>query len=438
MLPRRWLALVWFVLLGSVLRAQELGETAALAAFDGAWEAVRDSHWDRTFNGLDWDAVKSELRPRAAAARSKAELRGVIDEMLGRLGQSHFAVIPDDLLPRERGAHDESGGLGFDVRFAGAELLVTRVEAGGAAAEAGVKTGWVVLRAGSLDAVALAQSLAAAPTPLGARRIAFQLWGAARAAILGPVGERTRVVFRDEQDAERELQLQCRPRAVTAAGLGPNMPTLWLEFTRASVARDGKQIGVVGFSNWVLAAIEPFDAALDALHGCDGIVLDLRGNTGGLASLTMGVAGHFFRKKARLGVMKTRESTVNFMAYPRLTSAAGAEVEPFTGPLAILVDETTGSASEVFAGGLQSLGRARIFGATSAGAVLPAVSVKLPSGDTLLHAVGDFETATGTRLEGVGVVPDESVPLTRATLLAGRDGALEAALRWIVAGGDKR
>ena len=62
---------------------------------------------------------------------------------------------------------------------------------------------------------------------------------------------------------------------------------------------------------------------------------------------------------------------------------------------------------------------------------MPAFFDKLPNGDVLIHATGDFVTADGTRLEGRGVVPDEPVALVRADLLAGRDATLEAALRWI-------
>jgi carboxyl-terminal processing protease len=80
---------------------------------------------------------------------------------------------------------------------------------------------------------------------------------------------------------------------------------------------------------------------------------------------------------------------------------------------------------------MQSIGRARVFGQTSMGQALPALFDTLPNGDLLIHAYGDFVTADGTRLEGRGVVPDEIVPLRRDDLLAGRDAALEAALRWI-------
>jgi carboxyl-terminal processing protease len=55
----------------------------------------------------------------------------------------------------------------------------------------------------------------------------------------------------------------------------------------------------------------------------------------------------------------------------------------------------------------------------------------LPNGDLLYHAIADFTTAKGKRLEDAGVTPDEVVPLRISALRAGRDEALEAALRWM-------
>jgi carboxyl-terminal processing protease len=120
-----------------------------------------------------------------------------------------------------------------------------------------------------------------------------------------------------------------------------------------------------------------------------------------------------------------------FVANPRTATADGRSVTPFAGPVALLVDELSGSASEVFAAGMRAIRRVRIFGATSIGGVLPASWDRLPNGDVLYHAIGEFVTATGEHLEGRGVVPDEPVTVTRADLLAGRDPILHAALRWI-------
>ena len=147
--------------------------------------------------------------------------------------------------------------------------------------------------------------------------------------------------------------------------------------------------------------------------------------------MVMGISGHFVSDRQSLGVMKTRDSEFRFVANPRLVNANGERVPPFTGPLAILVDAMSGSASECFTGGMQSIGRARVFGQTSMGQALPALFDRLPNGDVLIHAYGDFVTAAGTRLEGRGVIPDETVPLRREALLAGRDATLDAALAWI-------
>jgi carboxyl-terminal processing protease len=289
---------------------------------------------------------------------------------------------------------------------------------------------------GDFDVERTLARLRTAAQELGERKLAFTLWVAALGHIRGPVGGRETVAFLDGEERALRLELERRPREVTAHSLGSTLPTFYLEFSARILERGLRKIGLVAFSNWILPVMQPLDAAVERMRACDGIVLDLRGNTGGLASMTMGVAGHFFAESKKLGVMLTRDSRVNILAFPRKVNPAGELVEPFAGPLAIVVDETTGSASEVFAGGMQSLGRARVFGATTAGAVLPAMTTRLPNGDTLLHALGDFETSTGVHLEGRGVVPDEAVPLRREELLAGRDAALEAALAWIEGHGD--
>jgi carboxyl-terminal processing protease len=147
--------------------------------------------------------------------------------------------------------------------------------------------------------------------------------------------------------------------------------------------------------------------------------------------MAMGVAGHFTERRDTLGTMIMRQSRLQFVANPRLSTRAGASVRPFAGPVAVLTDALSVSTAEIFAGGLQKLARARVFGTPSAGQALPSLATKLPNGDVLVHAVADFLGPGGYRLEGPGVVPDVAAPLTREALLAGRDPALDAALKWI-------
>ncbi|HEX2718360.1 MAG TPA: S41 family peptidase, partial [Gemmatimonadaceae bacterium] len=171
--------------------------------------------------------------------------------------------------------------------------------------------------------------------------------------------------------------------------------------------------------------------ALGTIRDCRGVVLDLRGNPGGVAGMVMGTGGHFLDSTISLGTMRSRQGELRFVVNPRRVDAAGRIVTPFAGPLAILVDPMTASTSELFAAGLQRIGRARVFGEQSAGQALPAMMERLPSGDVFVHAIADLADPDGERIEGDGVVPDEIVPLTVEALARGSDAALEAALAWI-------
>jgi carboxyl-terminal processing protease len=55
---------------------------------------------------------------------------------------------------------------------------------------------------------------------------------------------------------------------------------------------------------------------------------------------------------------------------------------------------------------------------------------KLPNGDVLEYAIADFVTVSGERIEGRGVVPDQPVGRSRASVAAGEDAVLDAAVRW--------
>ena len=400
----------------------------AVETFDAAWTIIKNTHFDKTMNGLDWDAVRSELEPKAAAAKTPAELRRVIRDMLGRLGLSHFALIPssaDAADGRDASSGDTSGDPGIEIRLLGHDVVVTHV---GPDVTAPVHAGWRIVQIGSTP---LADLLKGIPETDNERLQKVEAWRLAETRLRGPAGSRVDVTFEDGQGAAVKTSLERRPEHGNPVTVG-NLPTMYVRVEKQRKATpSGKTAGVIAFNVWMTAVDAQFQQAMSEFRGASGIVIDLRGNPGGLAAMLMGISGYFVSQPVTLGVMKTRDGELRFVANPRLVNAAGERVDAFKGPLAILVDSMSGSASECFAGGMQSIGRARIFGQTSMGQALPALFDRLPNGDLLIHAYGDFVTANGTRLEGRGVIPDESVPLERADLLAGRDRTMEAALAWI-------
>jgi carboxyl-terminal processing protease len=190
-------------------------------------------------------------------------------------------------------------------------------------------------------------------------------------------------------------------------------------------------VGVIRFNIFMTPVMPQFEDAMAGLRQCRGIVLDLRGNLGGLGAMIMGISGHFFANPETLGTMRLREATMRYVANPVRVSRTGQAMQPYDGPIAVVVDELSASTTEILAAALQRLGRARVFGTPSAGQALPALLSTLPNGDRLMYVIADFTGPGGKRIEGAGVIPDETTPLSRARLLAGRDEALESAVRWI-------
>jgi carboxyl-terminal processing protease len=139
--------------------------------------------------------------------------------------------------------------------------------------------------------------------------------------------------------------------------------------------------------------------------------------------MSCGLAGMLESNETSLGTMRMRAGFQNFAVFPQ----SGA----YLGPVAVIIDEMSASTSEVFASGMQALGRATVVGKRSAGAALPSFFEKLPTGAVFQYAIGDFKTPKGMLIEGRGVAPDIEVELSREALLNGTDAQLDAAIKAI-------
>jgi carboxyl-terminal processing protease len=395
-----------------------------LDSFEKVWTTIRDKHWEKNPGGLDWQAIHAEFRPKVEQAKNIDEVRGLLKEMLSRLHQTHFGIMPATVyeavgVPGDLDAVGE-GSTGIDLRLLDGQAVVTRVDPGSPAERAGVKPGWAVELANGVNLQAAAVALAADPSipELISTR-------ALLGRISGPVHGKAQITFLDGAGAEvkRDLELAAPRGRLSSFGNLPETP-VWFESKRIGVA--GAAVGYVRFNYFLdlQHVMESFGGAVKACQDCSGLIIDLRGNPGGIGAMAMGMAGYVLDKPGlRLGTMYMRDAQLNFVVNPRLPS--------FTGPVAILLDACSASTSEILAGGLQDLGRARIFGTRSAAAALPSVIERLPNGDGFQYAVGNYVSEGGKALEGEGVKPDVEVKLTRASLLAGSDAVVDAAVHWI-------
>jgi carboxyl-terminal processing protease len=426
------------LILGQVLADQEKPAGLSLAqqkknleSFDVVWQTVRDKHWDPKLGGLDWQAVHDELKPQVEKATSMAEVRAVMAEMLKRLGQSHFGIIPAEslLAASEQGSgnhqaaaeHPSGAGVtGIDVRVVSNQALVVGVEADSAAAKAGVTPGWVIEKVGGEEMGSLFAKVREAYK--GSTQLGFRLARAVANRLQGPIGGKVNAVFLDADNQEKSLEIPLAAQKGPVADLGI--------VTGVHVRFENRKLeGNIGYLElntfFDPAGVMPqLEKAMNDFREANGIILDLRGNPGGLAAMGVGFGNWFVQSSNfKLGTMTMRNGEYHFILNPRS--------EPYLGPLAILVDCSSASTAEFLAGGLQDLKRASVFGTRTAGAALPSQITRLPNGDGFQCAIANYVSVGGQALEGRGVQPDQVVELNRAAVLAGRDPVIDAAVEWI-------
>jgi carboxyl-terminal processing protease len=386
-----------------------------LAVFEQVWRQVRDLYYDPAFNGVDWAAAGARYRPMAAAAADDASLLVVLRSMLAELRDAHTRILtPQQVQDRRARETTSAGVILFEVEGA---PVVYDVLPGSPAAEAGLTRGMRVVEVNGLP---VAEALARARRDVGASSSERAVLVLSYLRLIGgPASEplRLRLIGADGVDRRvelRRLPLDARPHFEARRLPGGELYVRFDRF-RAPVAR-------------------LFREALEANAGATGLVLDLRSNTGGDGGEGARTMAPLLDRPTTIARLSTRtgrapSALLGLVRMPMALVAGRPGGQIFAGPVAILVDEGTGSTSEVVAASLQEQGRARVFGARSCGCALGVLRHRrLANGAALAISEVGLVSGLGRRIEGMGVTPDVVVALRIADLQSGRDAVLEAAV----------
>ncbi len=450
-----------------------------LQSFDLVWTIVNEEAWEEEFDAAGWQAQRDRYRPRITLDSTREDLRKDLGEMLKWLNRSHFGILPEQLYEEwENAASDEEetsdsdqedteteekaeatendvepesssqqeseeeesagtedkkskpkdGHIGFQIRLVERYPTVTRVFDGSDARAQGVLPGWRLVEVGGKSVADMVETIRESLIDSDESQLASYVGFVADQRLRGPSSAKLELLFHDADDQPRALKLKytkLEGEQVTIA----HLPPMTVQHAAREVVPGVGYFWFDGFFAPVQVNRDLRQALRIAQRGC-GLVIDLRGNGGGLAAMAMGIGNPLVAEKASyLGTLRTKDTTLRFTLFPR--------ARPYVGPVAVLIDECSASTAEFLAGGLQSLGRAKIFGTRSAGAALPSVITPLPNGDRFQHAFASYVDANNRSIEGRGVLPDVDLPLRREDLLAGQDAVLAAAIDWILHAADK-
>lgn len=393
-------------------------------SFDAVWGTIAAKHWnpkqlESLPAGGSWESLRAGYRKRVEAAQGQAEVRTILREMIGKIGKSHYAIAGFEV--KSSKALRSGGGTspGFRVGLVEGKVVVTGV----GAPATDVKLGWELV---AVEGVALLPAVAEIQKQAGeTMQAGLRMHQMLQNQIGGFAGETLKYEFLVDDTVAKTVALKL-PEGDGSTGFGfVQGMNVGREFALVGNAKDVGYFRLDMFLD-VVRVLPQFEKAIQSCVKCRGFVIDLRGNPGGVAVMANAMAGWFLKESGvKLGTMYQRGVELKFVVIPRLNG--------FAGPLAILVDGASASTSEILAGGMQDLKRARIFGSRTAGAALPSVIESLPNGDLFQFAVANYVSESGAELEGRGVKPDVEIVHSIAALRAGKDRALGAALDWIYA-----
>lgn len=185
------------------------------------------------------------------------------------------------------------------------------------------------------------------------------------------------------------------------------------------------QIGYIRITEFMEHTTEDFDKALRDLQsrGMQGLVLDLRNNPGGLLNKAAEIAEYFVPQGKLLVYTEGRNP-----ATQNLKFLSGAKRPYNNGPLAVLINEGSASASEIVAGAIQDWNLGIIVGEKSFGKGSVQTIIPLNDGSALRLTTARYLTPKGRLIHGNGITPDieaESFKPNETTLQLTQDRRFE-------------
>ena len=174
--------------------------------------------------------------------------------------------------------------------------------------------------------------------------------------------------------------------------------------TQAGIRKfDGRRLGYLQFATFSRDAHIYVRRAVERLQerGAEGILIDLRGNGGGLLTEAILTASVFIPEGEVIVSTSSRSEG------ERIYESEGGALEP--GPLTVLINRDTASAAEILAAALQTDLGTPLVGTRSYGKGVFQKVINLSNGGALDLTIGEFLTADGVSLAGEGLRPDVRV-----------------------------
>jgi carboxyl-terminal processing protease len=323
------------------------------------------------YNGRDWEEMKARYRGKIEAGLETEAFYVEMRAMIYELGDEHSDYLtPLEVEASEAELRGQNSYVGIGVygeyNFEKQSFVVISTFPGSAAEYAGLQPHDSILL---VDGLPITEELG--------NRLRGPECTAVMASVQSP-GEAPRDVMLMRYRVEGSIPLESRL-----------VPTT-----------DGSRVGYIFLPSFFDETLPPqMQGALEQFGELDGLILDLRMNSGGSSTVAYPIMAFFTDGRQGEFVSRTDSRTLRIRANPIHNSQ--------TVPLIVLVSEGTVSFGEIFAGVMQDSGRAKIVGEVSLGNVEVLHGYDFDDGSLMWIASETFSSAfSASNWEETGIIPD--------------------------------
>ena len=377
-----------------------------MEVFRQAWTYMRDGFYDDKFHGTDWNAVRTQYAPRIAGAQTPAEMRRLLNLMVGELNASHMGVAAGGGGGGRGGDGPSVGRLGLrfdrnEYEQSGRLRITEIVPLGPVAITREAKVGDYLV---SVDGVKVG-----ADTNLDE-------------TLSHAVNRRTELTVSSTADGASPRTLVVRP--INQAAEKNLLYREWVEWNRAYVEKaSGGRLGYAHMNDMSEGALRRFYTDLDADNRMkEGVVIDVRNNNGGFVNV---YAIDVLARRSYL-VMTPR----GLPAAPARSMLGQRSLEL---PTILVTNQHSLSDAEDFTEGYRTLKLGKVVGEPTSGWIIYTGSQTLVDGSTMRMPATRITTLDGKTMELNPRPVDIAVTRPLGESLIGKDSQLDKAVAELLA-----
>ncbi|MDD3419606.1 MAG: S41 family peptidase [Candidatus Gastranaerophilales bacterium] len=358
-----------------------LFKSKAQRLFLTSWNELKTEYYDKTLNHQDWNKWRDKYIDQI---HTEEDAYVAIDSIIESLNDPYTRFLrPEEFEEQNIGINAKLFGIGVNISEINGKTIVVSVLEGSPAQKAGIKAGDILTKVNDTEIKG------------------FKINDVAK-LVRGP--------------ADSKVQLKII-RDKTAIVYNIKREEIKIKTVKLNVTDNIAHITISSF----LSQDTPVEVqqALEKSQKTKGIILDLRGNTGGLLPNAVIIANMFIPSGNIVSIVDRNGKSTKIEAI--------TNYDYIQKPLVILINEGSASASEILSGALKDYNRAILVGEKSFGKGLVQKIETIQKNNGLNITIAKYLTPSGTDINKKGIEPDFKVEYTKEDFLKHKDPQLDKA-----------